>query len=41
MEESFTKTQTSQSNQVNKYWKKISYDIRDKMQISTKNINTD
>ena len=40
-QESLTKAQTSQSNQANKYWKEVSYDIGDKMWLSMKNINTD
>ena len=36
-----TKVQTSQSNQANKYWKEVSYDIGDKVWLSTKNISTD
>ena len=39
-QESLTKIQTSQFNQVNKYRKKVSYDIRDKVWLSTKNIST-
>ena len=40
-QKSLTKAQTSQSNQANKYWKEISYDIGDKIWLSTKNISTD
>lgn len=35
------KAQISQSNKVNKHWKKVFYDIRDKVWLFTKNINTD
>ena len=40
-QESLTKAQTSQSNQANKHRKKVSYDIGDKVWLSTKNISTD
>ena len=40
-QESLTKAQTSQSNQAKKHRKKVSYDIGDKMWLSTKNISTD
>ena len=36
-----TKAQTGKFNQANKYRKKVSYDIRDKVWLSTKNISTD
>ena len=39
-QESLTKIQTSQSNQANKHRKKMSYDIGDKVWLSTKNIST-
>ncbi len=39
-QESLTKAQTSQSNQANKYRKEVSYDIGDKVWLSTKNIST-
>ena len=35
------KAQTSQSNQANKHRKEVSYDIKDKVWLSTKNISTD
>ena len=41
MQESLTKTQICQSNQVNKHKKKLFYDIGDKVWLFTKNINTD
>ena len=41
LQKSLTKAQTSQSNQANKHWKKFSYDIEDKIWLSTKNISTD
>ena len=40
-QESLTKTQTSQSDQANKHRKKVSYDIEDKVWLSTKNIKID
>ena len=40
-QESLIKAQTSQFNQVNKHQKKVSYDIEDKVWLSTKNISTD
>ena len=40
-QESLTKAQTSQSNQANKHWKEVSYDIGDKVWLSIKNISTD
>ena len=40
-QESLTKTQTSQSNQANKHWKKVSYNIGYKVWLSIKNISTD
>ena len=40
-QESLTKAQTSQSNQANKHRKEVSYDIGDKVWLSTKNISTD
>ena len=36
-----TKAQTGKFNQANKYRKKVSYDIRDKVWLSTKNISID
>ena len=41
MQESLTKVQISQSNQANKHWRKVSYDIRDKIWLSIKNISID
>ena len=41
MQESLTKAQTSRSNQANKHWKKVFYDIGYKVWLSTKNISTD
>ena len=38
---SLTKAQISHLNPVNKYKKEVFYDIRDKMWLSTRNINTD
>lgn len=35
------KTQTSQSNYLNKYWKKVSYNMEDKIWLLTKNICSD
>ena len=40
-QESLTKTQLSQSNQANKYRKKVSYKMGNNVGLSTKNINTD
>ena len=40
-QESLMEAQTSQSNQANKHWKEVSYDIGDKVWLSTKNISTD
>ncbi len=40
-QESLTKAQTIQSNQANKHQKEVSYDIEDKVWLSTKNISTD
>ena len=40
-QKSLTKLQTSQSNQVNKYQKEVSYNIGDKMWLFTKNISID
>lgn len=40
IQKSLTKAQISQSNQVNKYWKKIFYNIENKVWLSTKNIST-
>lgn len=36
-----TKIQINQFNQVNKYWKKVFYNIGDKVYLFTKNISTD
>ncbi len=35
-----TKAHTNQSNQANKHWKEVFYDIGDKVWLSTKNIST-
>ncbi len=40
-QKSLTKAQTSQSNQANKHRKEVSYDIGDKVWLSTKDISTD
>ena len=40
-QESLTKVQTNQSNQANKHWKEVFYNIGDKTWLSTKNISTD
>ena len=40
-QELLTKAQTSQSDQANKYRKKVSYDIGNKVWLSTKNIRID
>ena len=39
-QKSLTKAQTSQSNQVNKHWKEVFYNIRNKVWLSTKNSST-
>ena len=40
-QKSLTKAQTNQSTKANKHWKEVTYDIGDKVWLSTKNISTD